>query len=150
MTLQYRWLIYAILMAAPALLAWEDFFYLIATGESSSSLLRSGTPTAFLLFTSALALPLLYVASARLRRPEDEGEPRRTRIITILYLFAAVGYILDAVTFGAFHEGAGDQIVYYWAIFLMVIYLPVVTTAVVLLTTSRRRGNLELVTEPGR
>lgn len=131
---RWRWLLYAVLIAAPALIAWEDLFYVVTFDETRDSILRQGSTSSYLIFGAALVLPLLYVAAARLRVFYGPRS-RPARAINLFYLFAALGYILDAITFAAFHDGTGDTILYFWAIFLMVIYLPITTVAAVVLTT---------------
>lgn len=130
-TLQARWLVYAVILIVPAVGAWTDAFWTIATGDSEESLLRTGTITSYLLFAAALALPLLYVALERLR---TNLLANQRSLIPALYLFAAAGYIVDAITFAATGMVPGDGITYLWAGWLMIGYLPVATIVVVLLS----------------
>ena len=125
-----HWLVYALLIAAVALIAWEDFFATIARGSAAESLLNQGTPVTYALFVAALALPFIYIAAARLRYLGLA--PKRANVATILYFFAALGFILDGSTVSATAPLVG----YAWTIFLTTIYIPVTTIAAVLLTST--------------
>lgn len=129
--LGWRWLGYALIIVAPAGLAWKDFFTLTATQNVDVSLLAEGTVSSYTLFAVTLTLPLLYVAIAKLPTPRAQ----RTNPIPLLYLFAAFGYLLDMLTFAALAPAETSRVLYLWVGFLVVVYLPAGTAAAVLLSS---------------